>query len=377
MKFPGIPLLFIFVVIFVIVAGCNSVPPSKETSPVPTSEPVTSMPEMTVSPLVTPHVSESATDTIAPLPTEKEIIIDPNSLTQLILLQTDFPSFVVSANGQFNSAKNMENSSPLLYGYQNGYLLNIVLEKDSSKVTQAVAIMDTKANASKIYDQLDAQYAPAVQIHSPNGSITANSVSIGDRGKMYVMKGIPPIDKWWYWLLFTRGNVFELITMEVPANSSYTEKVIIDIAKNADRRITIQPVPITSSTPNQNFKTMQTQAHTPIPTTIPTARTTDNTQVLPSPKVVVNPNVVVKTIEIKNFAFDPPTLMVKSGSAVMWTNHDGVPHAIVFDIGSPVVYVSGPLSPGSTYYLSFTQPGTYTYHCSIHPSMKGTIVVQN
>jgi plastocyanin len=335
------------------------------------------MPEMTVSPLVTPHVSESATDTIAPLPTAKEIIIDPNSLTQLILLQTDFPSFVVSANGQFNSAKNMENSSPMLYGYQNGYLLNVVLEKDSSKVSQVVAIMDTKANASKTYDQLDAQYAPALQIQSPNGSFTANSVSIGDRGKMYVMKGMPPINKWWYLLLFTRGNVFELITMEVPANSSYGEKVIIDIAKNADRRITIQPVPITSSTPNPNFKTMQTQAHTPIPTTIPPIRTPDNTQVPTSPKVVVNPNVVVKTIEIKNFAFDPPTLMVKSGSAVMWTNHDGVPHAIVFDIGSPVVYVSGSLPTGSSYALTFTQPGTYMYRCSIHPSMKGTIVVQN
>jgi len=366
MKFPGIPLLFIFVVIFVIVAGCNSIPPSKETSPVPTSEPVTSMPEMTVSPLVTPHVSETATDTIAPLPTAKEIIIDPNTLTQLILLQTDFPSFVVSANGQFNSAKNMENSSPLLYGYQNGYLLNVVLEKDSSKVSQVVAIMDTKANASKTYDQLDAQYAPAVQIQSPNGSFTANSVSIGDRGKMYVMKGMPPINKRWYLLLFTRGNVFELITMEVPANSSYDEKVIMDIARNADRRITIQPIPITSSTPNPNFKTLQTPAQTPIPTTITT----------PIP-TVRPPSLIGNTIAIKNFAFDPSTLTVKSGSGVMWTNLDSAPHAIVFDIGSPVTYSSGSLPPGSSYSLSFTKLGTYTYHCSIHPSMKGTIVVQN
>jgi len=372
MKFRGIPLLFIFVVIFVMVAGCNSVPPSKETSPVAPSETVTSIPEMTVTQLATPQLSESATDTIAPLPTAKEIIIDPNSLTQLILLQTDFPSFVVSANGRFNSAKNVENSSPIFYGYKNGYSLEVVLEKDSSRVSQVVAIMDTKANASKTYDQFDAQLAPAVQIQSPNGSFTANSVSIGDRGKMYVFKVMPPVNKWGYFLLFTRGNVFELISMEVPAHSSYDEKVIMDIAGNADRRITI-----TSSIPNSNFKTLQTTAYTPIPTTIPPIRTTDNTQVPTSPKVVVNPNVVVKTIEIKNFAFDPPTLMVKSGSAVMWTNHGGVPHAIVFDIGSPVVYVSGSLPTGSSYALTFTQPGTYMYRCSIHPSMKGTIVVQN
>jgi plastocyanin len=270
----------------------------------------------------------------------------------------------------------MENRPSILYGYQNGYLLEVVLEKDSSKVSQVVAIMDTKANASKTYDQLDAQYAPAVRIQSPNGSFTANSVSIGDRGKMYVMKGMPPINKWWYLLLFTRGNVFELITMEVPANSSNDEKVIMDIARNADRRITIQPVPITSSTPNPNFKTLQTPAYTPIPTTIPPVRTTDNTQVPTSPNVVVNPNVVVKTIEIKNFAFNPSTLTVKSGTAVMWTNLDAAPHAIESDIGSPVAYSSGSIPPGSFYGFGFTQPGTYTYHCSVHPSMKGTIIVQ-
>jgi plastocyanin len=315
-------------------------------------------------------VSESATDTIAPLPTAKEIIIDPNSLTQLILLQTDFPSFVVSANGQFYSAKNMENSNSI-FGYQKGYLLQVVLERDESKVVQLVAIMDTKANASKTFDYLDAQYSPWVQIQNQNMSVTANSVAVGDRGRMFVSKGISPPKIGLYYLFFTRGNVFEIIYMEGQALSSNDEKVIIDIAKNADRRITIQPVPITSSTPNPNFKTMQTPAHTPIPTPIPTLRTTDSTQVRPPPTGIGN------TIAIKNFAFDPSTQTVKSGAAVMWTNLDGAPHAIVFDIGSPVTYSSGSLPPGSSYLLSFTQPGTYTYHCSIHPSMKGTIVVQN
>ena len=43
---------------------------------------------------------------------------------------------------------------------------------------------------------LDAQYAPGLQIQSPNSSVTANSVSIGDRGKIYVVKGMFPINKW-------------------------------------------------------------------------------------------------------------------------------------------------------------------------------------
>ena len=81
-------------------------------------------------------------------------------------------------------------------------------------------------------------------------------------------------------------------------------------------------------------------------------------------------------IAIKNFAFDPVPLAVKTGTAVTWTNQDSAPHTIVSDAGSPVPFSSNSLSTGASYSFTFTQPGTYTYHCSIHPSMKGTVVVQ-
>ena len=81
------------------------------------------------------------------------------------------------------------------------------------------------------------------------------------------------------------------------------------------------------------------------------------------------------TVAIKNFAFDPSSLTVKSGTVVTWTNQDGTPHTIVSDTGSPVAFSSDPISSGVSYSFTFTQPGTYTYHCSIHPTMKGTIVV--
>lgn len=82
------------------------------------------------------------------------------------------------------------------------------------------------------------------------------------------------------------------------------------------------------------------------------------------------------TIIIKNFAFDPVSLTVKTGTAVTWVNQDGAPHTIVSDAGSPVAFSSDSLSTGNSYKFTFTQPGTYTYHCSIHPSMMGTIIVQ-
>jgi plastocyanin len=83
------------------------------------------------------------------------------------------------------------------------------------------------------------------------------------------------------------------------------------------------------------------------------------------------------SIAIKNFAFDPSSLTVKSGTVVTWVNQDGAPHTIVSDSGSPAAFSSDSLSTGASYKFTFTLPGTYTYHCSIHPSMKGTIIVQS
>lgn len=81
-------------------------------------------------------------------------------------------------------------------------------------------------------------------------------------------------------------------------------------------------------------------------------------------------------ITIEKFAFNPPTLTVKPGTTVIWTNRDGVDHTIVSDPGSAGQFKSEKLANGASYSFSFTQPGTFTYYCSIHPSMKGTIIVQ-
>jgi plastocyanin len=83
------------------------------------------------------------------------------------------------------------------------------------------------------------------------------------------------------------------------------------------------------------------------------------------------------TVNIKDFAFNPNTLMVKTGTTVTWVNLDMAPHTIASDPGSPVAFSSGSLSTGASYQFTFSQPGTFAYHCSIHPKMTGTIVVQS
>jgi plastocyanin len=82
------------------------------------------------------------------------------------------------------------------------------------------------------------------------------------------------------------------------------------------------------------------------------------------------------TISIKNFAFDPSALTMKTGTPVTWVNNDSSPHTITSDQGSLMAFSSDSLASGASYTVTFTQAGTFTYHCAIHPSMTGTIIVE-
>ena len=77
-------------------------------------------------------------------------------------------------------------------------------------------------------------------------------------------------------------------------------------------------------------------------------------------------------VAISGFAFDPPTLRVPAGSTVTWTNADSVGHTATATGGA---FDSGRLGEGAGYSFVFAAPGTFEYKCSIHSSMKGTIVV--
>ena len=78
-------------------------------------------------------------------------------------------------------------------------------------------------------------------------------------------------------------------------------------------------------------------------------------------------------VEIADFAFSPEELTVDAGTTVTWTNADGPPHTASADDGS---FDSGRLEQGDSYSEAFDEPGTYAYHCEIHPRMTGTIVVE-
>ncbi len=79
------------------------------------------------------------------------------------------------------------------------------------------------------------------------------------------------------------------------------------------------------------------------------------------------------SIEIKNFAFNPKELQVPVGSTVTWTNIDSVAHTATADDGE---FNSGNLNPGESYSFDFKKAGSFTYNCSYHPNMQGTIIVK-
>jgi plastocyanin len=78
------------------------------------------------------------------------------------------------------------------------------------------------------------------------------------------------------------------------------------------------------------------------------------------------------TIDIKGFSFQPSSMTVQVGTTVTWVDHDSVDHTITSDDGK---FNSGTIMSGGQFKFVFSQPGTYSYHCNIHPSMTGVVTV--
>lgn len=75
---------------------------------------------------------------------------------------------------------------------------------------------------------------------------------------------------------------------------------------------------------------------------------------------------------IQGMAFSPSSITITAGTAVTWTNKDAVTHNVT---SNPALFSSGSLGSGETYSFTFMNKGTYSYTCTIHPSMKGTVIV--
>jgi plastocyanin len=77
-------------------------------------------------------------------------------------------------------------------------------------------------------------------------------------------------------------------------------------------------------------------------------------------------------VEIVDFVYDPDPTTIQAGGKVTWINRDSAPHTATADDGS---FDTGTIEQGKLASETFKQPGTYTYICTIHPSMHGTVEV--
>jgi plastocyanin len=82
-------------------------------------------------------------------------------------------------------------------------------------------------------------------------------------------------------------------------------------------------------------------------------------------------------VTVQGFQFRPTPLEVKSGTHVTWTNGDDITHTVTS--GTPESREGRFASPlpgkGTTFGFTFTEPGTYPYHCERHQTMRGEIRV--
>ena len=76
---------------------------------------------------------------------------------------------------------------------------------------------------------------------------------------------------------------------------------------------------------------------------------------------------------IKDYAFNPADLTVKTGDTVTWTNGDKAPHTVTSSGKGPLD--SPNLNTGDKYSFTFTSPGEYAYYCAVHPDMVGKVTV--
>ena len=85
--------------------------------------------------------------------------------------------------------------------------------------------------------------------------------------------------------------------------------------------------------------------------------------------VTIQPS--ARTLATAAFVPNPATL--SAGGVVTWMNTDTTTHDMVSDTG---LWDSGRMAPGASYQFTLSSKGSFPYHCSIHPGMTGTIIVQ-
>jgi len=85
------------------------------------------------------------------------------------------------------------------------------------------------------------------------------------------------------------------------------------------------------------------------------------------------PGPAAATVDVVSLHFATDTVRIAAGQVVRWVNKDPLDHSVSFEVDGPA---SGPIPAKGSYAVRFDTPGTYPYHCTPHPFMRGVVIVQ-
>ena len=99
-------------------------------------------------------------------------------------------------------------------------------------------------------------------------------------------------------------------------------------------------------------------------------------QVVSTSQATGGPNTVIEiqTASDGSWTFEPAQVEIPAGTTVTWINKTDTAHTITGDVLA--FEDSGPLALDDSFSQVFNDPGIFTYHCSPHPFMIGTVVVK-
>lgn len=118
-----------------------------------------------------------------------------------------------------------------------------------------------------------------------------------------------------------------------------------------------------------------TPAPTPVPTPMPTPESSEQNMPPQEDTTQPPPNTSTYNVSIQNYAYVQASITVKKGDKIIFQNRDTVAHSVTADAGA---FDSGLVGGGKSFTLdtSSLAAGTYSYHCTPHPLMKGTVIVK-
>ena len=92
----------------------------------------------------------------------------------------------------------------------------------------------------------------------------------------------------------------------------------------------------------------------------------------PLPSDAATSTVTISNDSFSPLSFNPNPITINQGDSVIWMNNGPSAHTTTSDGG---IWDSGTLLPGHSFTQVFPTAGTFTYHCNIHPTMTGSVIV--